>query len=208
MHSHLLDTYSHLDGPIHRLPASAKVAAAVGCVLALVLMPPSVVGYTMIGFVLLMIAAASRIPGPFLFKRLIFLEPFVLTAAALVLLQPGGGLKFVAVATRSSSCLFILILLANTTPFSELLEVLRRARVPAVMITTLALMYRYLFVLRDESARMRSARASRTFVHGKHRAWGSLATVIAQLFVRSTARAERSLWSHVRAGVEMTPPFR
>jgi cobalt/nickel transport system permease protein len=38
---------------------------------------------------------------------------------------------------------------------------------------------------------MRRARASRTFNQGRLRAWGTLATVIGQLFVRSTERAER-----------------
>ena len=45
-----------------------------------------------------------------------------------------------------------MVLLSNTTPFSELLRVLKAARVPALLVTTLSLMYRYLFVLVDESA--------------------------------------------------------
>jgi cobalt/nickel transport system permease protein len=84
-----------------------------------------------------------------------------------------------------------MILLSNTTPFDELLRVLRRARVPALLITTLALMYRYLFVLIDETERMGRARASRTFTRQRRQAWKTLATVIGQLFVRSTERAER-----------------
>ena len=191
MHSHFLDTYSHLDSPIRRLAASAKVIASVLTVLTLVVMPPSPILYCTVGLILVMVAAASRIPGPFLLKRFILLEPFVLTAASLVLMQPEGGLKFLAVAARSSLCIFTLVLLANTTPFSELLEVLRRARVPGIMITTLALMYRYLYVLKDESARMRLARASRTFAPTRRHAWRSLATIVAQLFVRSSARSER-----------------
>ncbi len=67
---------------------------------------------------------------------------------------------------------------------------LRRARMPAFLVTTLALMYRYLFVLGDEAQRMRAARASRTFARGRVRVWRALGTVIAQLFVRSTERAE------------------
>jgi len=84
-----------------------------------------------------------------------------------------------------------MILLANTTPFSELLGVLRRIHFPALMITTLALMYRYLFVLVDETERMQRARVSRTFTKQRAHVWKSLATVIGQLFVRSTERAER-----------------
>ena len=39
MHSHFSDTYSHLDSPIHRLPASFKVTAALLIVIALVVTP-------------------------------------------------------------------------------------------------------------------------------------------------------------------------
>ena len=75
--------------------------------------------------------------------------------------------------------------------FSEILRVLQRVRVPALLITTLALMHRYLFVLADEAERMRRAPASRTFRPGRRRHWQTLATVVGQLFVRASERAER-----------------
>jgi len=54
-----------------------------------------------------------------------------------------------------------------------------------------ALLYRYLFVLLDEMERMNRARHSRTFTQHRWRTWKNLASVIGQLFVRSTERAER-----------------
>jgi cobalt/nickel transport system permease protein len=84
-----------------------------------------------------------------------------------------------------------MILLSSTTPFSALLDVMKRARVPDILVSTLALMYRYLFVLMDETQRMRRARASRTFRTERAWRWRTLATVVGQLFVRSTERAER-----------------
>jgi len=72
-----------------------------------------------------------------------------------------------------------------------MLRVLRQMRVPALLITTLALMFRYLFVLADETQRMRRARASRTFARGRGVAWRTLATVAGQLFIRASERAER-----------------
>src|SRR5438067_2305016 len=77
------------------------------------------------------------------------------------------------------------ILLANTTPFAEVIDLLRRLRLPSLLVTTLALMYRYLFVLRDEASRMKRARASRTFRRDRMQAWGSLASVIGQLLTRT-----------------------
>jgi cobalt/nickel transport system permease protein len=69
--------------------------------------------------------------------------------------------------------------------------VLRRLRLPKLLVTTLALMYRYLFLLTDEAQRMQRARAARTFRVDRARSWRAAATMVAQLFVRSTERAER-----------------
>ena len=91
-----------------------------------------------------------------------------------------------------------MILLANSTPFSDLLDVLKRWRFPALLVTTLALMYRYLFLLIDEAERMSRARASRTFTARRRRSWQVLGTVVGQLGVRSTERAER-IYSAMRA---------
>jgi cobalt/nickel transport system permease protein len=191
VHSHFSDSYSHLDSPVHRPPAWLKVLAALAIVIAVVTVPPSPIFLGSVAILLLTIALASNVPGPFLLKRLLFLEPFVLGIAVLTLLQPHGGVKFLVVATRSTLCILTLVLLSNTTPFSDLLEVLKRARVPSLMVTTIALMYRYLFVLKDESARMQAARAGRTFTRNHRHNWNTLATVLGQLFVRSGLRAER-----------------
>jgi cobalt/nickel transport system permease protein len=59
------------------------------------------------------------------------------------------------------------------------------------MLTTLALMYRYLGVLAEESARMQRARASRTFSRRHPLAWCNLALIAGQLFLRAAGRAER-----------------
>jgi cobalt/nickel transport system permease protein len=181
------DHYARTDSRIHRLPAALKLLAALALVLALVLLPPGL-WFLHVALALVIVAGLSRIPPVFLIRRLLLLEPLVFGIAVLALLQPGGLRVFATILAKSTLCLFTMILLANTTPFTELLGVLRRVRFPALLITTLALMYRYLFVLADEAERMRRARQARTF--GRTR-WAVLATVIGQLFVRSTERAER-----------------
>ena len=113
--------------------------------------------------VLIVVAAISHIPTGFLLKRLLLLEPLALGVAVLALFQPGGGTIFAFLVTKSTLCLLTMILLSNTTAFSDVLRVLRRVHVPALLITTLALMYRYLFVLVDEADRMKRARTCRSF---------------------------------------------
>ena len=192
MRADLLDRFSHADSRIHRLPAAVKLIAALAIVIVTVVSP---VGrwdaFAVIALLLIGIAAASRVPGRFILRRLVTLEPLALGVAGLAMFQPHGGRIFLTMLAKTTLCLLTMILLSSTTPFSALLEVLKRARVPDILVSTLALMYRYLFVLVDEAQRMRRARASRTFRPGRWWTWRALATVIGQLFVRSTERAER-----------------
>jgi cobalt/nickel transport system permease protein len=195
MRHNFLDRYSRLDSPIHRLPPAAKLVAALAVVIVTALLPRSGVIPLAAVFALLMaVAVISHIPGPFLLRRVLLLEPFVLAVAGLALVQADGFRLFLFLLGRCTVCLLAMVLLANTTPFSDLVKVLKAARVPALLVTTMSLMYRYLFVLLDEAGRMKRARASRTFSRRRARAWQSAATVASQLFIRSSERADR-IWA-------------
>ena len=190
------DSLSHRhgtpDSPVHRLPAVLKLGAALVIIAGTVLLPLRwwswYVGVTTL---LILGAALSRISPFFLLQRLLLLSPFVLGVVLVNALQPAGRANWLALAVKSGLCLLTVILVSNTTPFSKILRVLERARVPGLLITTIALMHRYLFVLVEESERMRRARASRTFTGGRRTRWQSLATVVGQLFIRASERAER-----------------
>jgi len=192
MHADFTDRYARLDSPVHGLAAGPKLLAVLALVLLVALWPGA--PWRLLGAMaalLAALAALSRLPPRYLLRRLLIAEPFALGVAALALWQPDGLRIFLVLLTKSSLCLATMILLTATTPFTDLLAALRRARLPAVFVTTLALLYRYLFVLRDEAARMRRARWSRSFAVTRAHRWRALATVAGQLFVRSTERAER-----------------
>ncbi len=198
MHAGLLESYQPRRSPVHRLSAAVKLVAALALVLALVSLPR---GFSTPWFTwvcagvatgLATVAMMSRLPTAFLLRRLLWLEPFVFGVAALSLWQPHGWEIFWHAVARSTLCLVVLVLLAATTPFSEIVRVLREWRVPALLLTTLTLMDRYLFVLVEETGRMQRARTSRTFVPvSKLATWFALAGTLGQLFVRTVARAER-----------------
>ena len=192
MSPRLLSPYEHRASVVHRLPAVVKMASVVAVVCTVVLLPRGAgMMYAICAAALAAVAALSRIPARHLAWRLLLLEPFVLGVAALSLLQPGGGAVFAAMLVRSTLCLFAMVLLASTTRFTDLLAALWRLRVPALLVTSLALMYRYLSLLLDETGRLQRARRSRTFAEGRAFAWRSSATVAAHLFVRTSERAER-----------------
>jgi cobalt/nickel transport system permease protein len=188
----VLSPYEHRSSVIHRLPAAAKLAAAVVIVLLVVALPRNAwPAYGAVAAALLALALLARADLARLLVRLLLLEPFVLGIALLALLQPGGLPLFLSMLAKSTLCLACMVLLTATTRFSDLLAVLWRLRVPALLVTTLALMHRYLFVLLQEMERMRRARRSRTFVAGRSSAWRGSAQVAGQLFVRASERAER-----------------
>lgn len=192
MHHALLSPYHHRRSVIHRLPALPKVLLAVAIVLAIVLLPRAAwLAYAGTALGLLAAAAASRVPLAALGRRLLVVEPFALGIALLAFFQPDGARIALTLLARSTLCLFCMVLLTSTTRFVDLLRALRQIRLPALLLTTLALMHRYLFLLFEETARLRRARRSRSFVTGRRHAWRTSAGVAAQLFVRTSERAER-----------------
>ncbi len=192
MRHDFLDHWSRADSPIHRLSATSKLVATLAVVVALVLAPARFAWFwAVVAVGLVVVAALSRVPPRYLLGRLLLLEPLALGVALLAFLQPGGWRTGLAMVLRSTLCLAAMVLLTNTTRFSDLLVVLRRARVPPLLVTTIALMYRYLFVLVDEAQRMQRAQASRTLRPGRAHTWRTTASLAGQLFLRSTERAER-----------------
>jgi cobalt/nickel transport system permease protein len=183
--------HGRLETPVSRLPAALKLGVALAMIVGTVLAPGWAVGWFVAMAVVLVIAVVlGRLPLLFLLKRLVWLSPFILSVALVNAWQPATRGSWRVVAAKSTICLLTIIVVSNTTPFSRILRVLRAARVPGLLITTIALMHRYLFVLVEEAERMRRARASRTFTRQRRARWQTLSTVVGQLFVRASERAE------------------
>ncbi len=187
-----IDRYARLDSPVHRLPAALKLALALALVISTVIVPMSAPLYFVAcALFLVCVIFLGRLPLRFVAVRLLTLEPLVAGVAILALMQHDGLLMLIRILVRSNLCLLAMVLLSNTTPFAGILDVLRSLRVPSLLVTVLALMYRYVFLLIDQSERMSRARASRTFAPRRGSRWKTAAGIVGQLFVRSTERAER-----------------
>jgi cobalt/nickel transport system permease protein len=187
----LLSPYRHRASWLHRAPPTAKLVAAVAIVIGIVLLPKYAwTAYAAVGCALLALVLVSRLALRHVAGRLLVVEPFVFGVALLSLLQPNGVWIFLATVTKSTLCIFVMVLLVTSTRLSHILLALERLRVPRLLVTTLALMYRYLFLLVDEVATIQRARMSRTFSAGRWSAWRSMAAVISHLFVLTSERAE------------------
>jgi len=190
--THFLKSYADLSSPIHRLPAWIKLTTTLALVTGLAFVPvnrAALTGAALLGIVA--IARVARVPLSTFALRVALVQPFVLGVAVLALFQPGGLSIFAALVIKSTVAVAAVQLLAHTTPFHEILGVLRRARVPSALLLVLSLLHRYVFVVVDESRRMRTARRARTWRRTRRGTWRALASVVATSFVRSIARAER-----------------
>lgn len=83
--------------------------------------------------------------------------------------------------------------LIHVLPFLDLLSILLRWRCPPLLVAMLAFMYRYVFILWDELARLRNARDARDFGNRSSlRRWYANAQLIGLLLLRAMERAERT----------------
>jgi cobalt/nickel transport system permease protein len=175
---------------------SSAVALKLGSSLALILgvgaLPARRAGWGLLAIPLLLIVAlACRVEFRPLLRRTLKALPFLLGLSSLSLFQARGGPQFLSIFSKSLVSVGALQLLIATTPMPELIRALRRAHVPEVFCSTLALLSRYLFLIADESKRMRRARAGRTLRESRWALWRALGSSVGLLFVRSVRRAER-----------------
>ncbi len=190
----------------------------VATILAITLLP--VGSYLALLIVWLALAVASTVArlGPMHLSRSAFIAaPFLLAALPLVFVSSGDPLgsvsigpvtltisgegirMFTTVALKSWLSVQAALLLTFTTPFHNLVDALRRLRLPEVMVAIIGFMYRYLAVLSDEASRLMRARASRSAGRldgtrgGGSLRWraGVTGSMVGTLFLRSYERSER-----------------
>lgn len=202
-----LDQFAHVDSPVTRRSPTVRLLGVVilaggAAVLPLGAWPQLAV----LALLVTGLAALARIgPGSFLAR---FLPPFtfvLLVSVALLVLAPGqtvahvgplritdaGALRFGSVAGRAAVALGAAVILVCTTPFPDVLRGLRSLRLPRVVTTSLALAYRYLYVLTDEVGRLRRAARSRNAGAGAVSRRRLLVGITAAAVGRSFSRSER-----------------
>ena len=200
-----LDRYSRGTSPVHRLDARVKLVLSLVLVTS-VIATPELVGlvfdepwpcwffYAVEAWIVLAIYTLARLPWRYLALRLLAVLPFLLLLALAVPLTHAlekGWNEAAGLLARSLISLTVMITLVATTPFSRLLTALGRLHVPQVLISILAFMYRYMFVLVDELNKMRRAKLARTFYPSLWWELRLMANFVGILFVRAFERAER-----------------
>jgi cobalt/nickel transport system permease protein len=105
--------------------------------------------------------------------------------------------RFLSIAVKSWLSVQAAVLLTATTRMPDLLVAMRALKLPRLLIATVSLMWRYLFVLADETMRMLRARTSRSAAldgrGGGSLFWRASVTgaMAGTLFLRGYERSER-----------------
>jgi len=217
MHFDAFDRYHEKESFIHRLDPRVKVVVTIAFIVSNALLPDG--AWMAFVFAWLFLLAAnifSRLGVAYTFKRSLVALPFALIAITVLFSIPGkalftfqlftsnltvtdaGLLRFVSIIIRSWLSVQIALLLVATTRFPDLIHAFEHLRVPAILTTIIAFLYRYLFVLTDEVFRLLRARESRSAGSTGKRSGGGVlwrakvaGNMAGQLFLRSYERSDR-----------------
>jgi len=131
-----------------------------------------------------------------LVRRLFLFLPFVFLIAISIPISQGFSAPWLQVAAtvvlRGVISFLSGLWLIQVLPFDQLLTTLRGLYLPSVVVASLAMMHRYLFVLWEETGRLRIARRARTLGHSNRIAkWMTGVALVGTLVVRSLDRAHR-----------------
>ncbi|HNS48595.1 MAG TPA: CbiQ family ECF transporter T component [bacterium] len=178
--------------PLHRLDPAWKFGAAVAGVLLLTGLPAGARGFFIAyGLALLLLTGLARLSPFYILKKLLAILPFLLLPLVSIPFRPGGPALFRLLLLRSLFSLYTLVIFSATTSFPVLLERLESLRTPRLITVTLALMYRYLFLMAGEVERLKRAVLARSGRGGSRAILRALAGGTGQLFIRSLERGER-----------------
>ncbi|MFO7646202.1 MAG: cobalt ECF transporter T component CbiQ [Desulfosarcina sp.] len=101
-----------------------------------------------------------------------------------------GLLQGASAASRVACDMSWMALVFLTTPFPRVLAALRWYRVPGILLDTLALAYRYIFLVAEEFNRMRMAALSRGGFDGYWRSFKILGMILARIILRAYDRSK------------------
>src|SRR5260370_11277266 len=196
MPADFLDRFSRGTTVCHRLPARLKIVLTLAVIVLTVLLPASFwPAQGCLASLVFVAHTLAGIPVTYLARRVALVLPLVVMTALAVPLSHGfahGWETAVGTVAWAVVAFLAALWLVSTTPFDRLLAAFCRLGMPRVFAALLAFVYRYLFVLFDELARMRTAQRARTFGcrPGRTR-WTSAVQLVGTVLIRAIDRAER-----------------
>jgi cobalt/nickel transport system permease protein len=199
-----LETLSYQDTPLHRLDPRVKLLTTLAFIIAVVSFGKYEVA-ALIPFIVYPVAlvAVGNLPVGYLARKILLAAPFaffigifnpLLDRAVLMHLGPlaisGGWISFASIMLRFTLTVSAALILIAGTGFNAVCLAMEKLGAPRSFVVQLMFLYRYLFVLADEAARLVRARALRSF-QGRGLGFKVFSAIVGQLLLRTLDRAQR-----------------
>lgn len=217
MHVQVFDQFHFNQSRIHNLDPRVKVLVTITFILSNAILPDgSWPAFALAWLVLLFANDQSELGLGFTLKRSFVALPFALVAVSAIFSPLGeplaewnlgfimliptdiGVIRFLSILVRSWLSVQMAILLVATTQFPDLIHTFEHLRVPRILTSIIAFLYRYLFIITDEVFRLLRARDARSASLPGVKRGGSIfwrakvtGSMVGQLFLRSYERSDR-----------------
>lgn len=199
-----MDLLSYQDTPVHKIDPRAKFITTLLFILTVVSFGKYEISM-LVPFVIfpVYLITAGNIPPVYILKKIIFVSPF---AVMIGIFNPvfdreiimhlggagisGGWISFISIIIKFSLTVSTALALIACTGFNNICFAISRLGAPKIFAVQLLFLYRYIFVLAEEAARMVRARNLRSF-DGKGKGINTFSSMLGSLLLRTIDRAER-----------------
>ncbi|MEW6108016.1 MAG: cobalt ECF transporter T component CbiQ [Nitrospirota bacterium] len=199
-----LDALSYKDTFVHRLDPGIKVIATFLFVLTVVSFPKyELSGLLPFFFFPVLFVSSGDIPAKFILKKILLVSPFALFVG---IFNPfldrdimysfyginisAGWISFLSIFIKYVLTISAALLLIATTSFPGVCYGLQKLGLPEIFVSQLLFLYRYIFVLAEETMKIVRARDMRSFGRtGK--GLKTFINLISVLFIRTVEKSER-----------------
>ncbi len=197
----------------HAIPSNWKLGLTLAVIVGASLIPAE--NWPAHGLLLTVVFAAlslANVTIPYLLRRLSLFLPlliaFGLTLPATQWSNSAAWAWMIGLWLRCTISFLAGLWLIHVLPLTDLLSTLLRWGCPPLLVAMLSFMYRYIFILWDELARLRHARDARDFGKGTTRMrWTTNSQLVGLLLLRSMERAERTHQAMLARGWDGSPRF-
>ncbi len=210
-----MDILSYQNTPVHKIDPRAKLITSLFFILTVVSFGKYQISM-LVPFVIfpIYLLTAGNIPVIYILKKILYVSPFALMIGIFNPLFDksimiyigsigisGGWISFISIMIRFALTVSTALALIACTGFNNICFALNRLGAPKIFAVQLLFLYRYIFVLAEEAARMVRARNLRSF-DGKGRGIKSYGPLLGNLLLRTINRAERIHMAMVSRGFD------
>lgn len=199
-----LDRLSYRDSIVHRIDSRGKVLMTLLFVTLVISYPKYEVVSLLPFFIFpVLLLTLSDTPFLYIFKRVLFVSPFAIFIGifnplfdpATVMISENvtisaGWISFLSIMIKFVLTISAALILIATTSFPGVCRAMNRMGIPSLFTSQLLFLYRYIFVLAEETMRMVRARDMRSF-HQRGSGIRTVGRLIGILFIRTVERSER-----------------